>query len=526
MPSVQISKSLVIINSAGSIVTRSLALIVYIWLQQHLLRRISPEEYSLLPVVSALMVFAPLVSTILTGGVVRYSLAAAAKNDAERLAQICSTMFFVLVAGGLVVLAGGAVLAWNIDKVLVLSAERIGQARVMFALMVFCFALRLPLAPLSVGFEIRQKYILRNGIELGAQLLSIVVLVTLLFGVSTRVIWVVVSSTVMQLTEMSLRVIWSRRLVPELRIRLSAFRGSLVRTLVSFGAWNFVGQIGTVIRMAADPIILNRLATPVAVASFHIGAMPDRHLRTFITEGSSPLYPALTAMHEMGENERLRRAFLRMTRILMWVVMLVVASLLVYRRELFSLYLRERYSTYTEATVVMLLLLGGYPFLLTAGGLVKIAAAKARIRAFMIVTLVTQLSNLALTLYLVGHLHMGATGSALSTFLTTSFACLLGHGPLGFRLLGLRFRDFLREALVRGLVPVAVAACVWSALRQWVVPSGWLALGLCFGIGLCVYTASLYICLAQEDRNDLRRVLRKLGVIGKRAGGQLVRGED
>ena len=68
---------MVLINSASSLVTRMLSISVLIWLQQYLLKRITPEEYSLLPVLYSVMMFAPLITTILISGLGRYIAEAA-----------------------------------------------------------------------------------------------------------------------------------------------------------------------------------------------------------------------------------------------------------------------------------------------------------------------------------------------------------------------------------------------------------------------------------------------------------------
>ena len=64
-PRVEISKRLVIINSLSSILTIVLEMIFNFWLYQYLARRITPEEYSLLPVVMSIMIFTPLLTVFL-----------------------------------------------------------------------------------------------------------------------------------------------------------------------------------------------------------------------------------------------------------------------------------------------------------------------------------------------------------------------------------------------------------------------------------------------------------------------------
>lgn len=64
---IEISKRLVLINSASSVVAKVLNVCVLIWLYQHLLRRISPEEYALYPPLMGVMAFAPTLTNIPSG---------------------------------------------------------------------------------------------------------------------------------------------------------------------------------------------------------------------------------------------------------------------------------------------------------------------------------------------------------------------------------------------------------------------------------------------------------------------------
>ena len=134
---VEISKRLVFINSASSLVSRVLNVSVLIWMYQYLLRRISAEEYSLLPVLGSIMLFAPLLTTVLTGGLGRYIVEAYAKGDERRVTQIVSTMFPLLLGAGFLFLALGWLFSWHIDRILTLSPERLWDARIMMGLMMF-----------------------------------------------------------------------------------------------------------------------------------------------------------------------------------------------------------------------------------------------------------------------------------------------------------------------------------------------------------------------------------------------------
>ena len=143
---VEISKKLFVINSASSILTKIVNVSVLVWLYQYLLKRISPEEYSIYPVVMAVMVFVPLLTVVMTSGIGRYIVEAYAKGDERRVTQIVSTMFPILLGAGVVLIGAGLTFAWYVDKVLTIPGDRVWDARIMMGLMMISAATRLPLS--------------------------------------------------------------------------------------------------------------------------------------------------------------------------------------------------------------------------------------------------------------------------------------------------------------------------------------------------------------------------------------------
>ena len=68
-------------NSASGLAERFVNLLVQVWLYQYLIKRISLEEYSVYPVVTALLVFIPLLLVVLTSGPARDTVEAHTRSD-------------------------------------------------------------------------------------------------------------------------------------------------------------------------------------------------------------------------------------------------------------------------------------------------------------------------------------------------------------------------------------------------------------------------------------------------------------
>ena len=148
---VPISKRLVAINSFSSLAAAAINASILVWLQQFLLKRISPEEYSIYPVVASVSVIGPILTIILTDGLSRYAIEAYARNDRKRVTEVVSSMFPLLAGTSLLLLAGGALLAWYADVAFEIPDGRLSDARVMIFLMVLGMSLRLLLAVFGIG---------------------------------------------------------------------------------------------------------------------------------------------------------------------------------------------------------------------------------------------------------------------------------------------------------------------------------------------------------------------------------------
>jgi O-antigen/teichoic acid export membrane protein len=507
VPRIEISKRLVLLNTASAVVARTIYLSVILWLHQYLLRRIDPGEYQLLPLLTSIIVLLPLFTWMLTSGIGRFVLAAYAQGDDRGVTQIVSTMLPLLLAASGIILLGGGFLAWFIDRVLSVPPAQLWDARLMMALLILSTAIKPPLGAYGVGFFVQQKLVLYNLISVGGEMLRVLVLCALLFGVSTRVLWVVVANVAAELVVSIVALILSKRMIPALRFRRQEIRWERARELVSFGGWSSLGYLAFRMRETIVLWVLNRFATPLDVAVFNVGYLGRRQIDAWTDVMAGPLYPVVTGMHALGEKDRVRNIYLRGGRLALWLVLLVGLPAAIYAEPIIRLYIGQGY---IEAAVIMVLTLAG---LAVSGGswmVWQVSNATGRVRATSLYVLTTQALTVAATYYTVRTWGWGATGVAVSLFTVGILAEALVLVPLAMRLADASFSAWTRETLIPGLTPGAVAAVVWAVLGIFVRPGSWSMLGLCTGAGaVCYLTVLLVFCLEPKDHDDLSAMVSK-----------------
>ncbi len=505
---IEISKRLLLVNTASGIVARVVNVSAVVWLHQYLLRRISPEEYQLLPVLTGIILLVPLLTTVLTAGLGRFVVAAYARGDERDITQIVSTMFPLLLAAGGVLLAGGLAFSWYVDRILSIPPGQVWDARIMMALLMLSVGTRPPCAVFTVGLFVRQKFVLHNFLKVAAELLRLVLLFLLLFGVSTRVLWVVVANVTIEVLMTIVLVVVSRRLIPALRFRRSEIRWERARELMSFGGWNFLSYLAWRLRLTVMPLILNRLATPMDVNMYYIGSLPRRQIELWADVLAVPLSPVVTGMHATGAKERVRNVYMRGGRIGLWVTLMAALPAIIYSRTLIRLYIGNEFM---DAAVVIAFTLASLPISNGAWMIWQVANATGRMRGMGIRSLVIQLLVIGMAFYLVHEHGWGAVGAAFASFAIGVATTSITLWPLGLKLADVKFGTWVRQTLVPGLAPGCVAAVAWVALSILVEPDSWIGLGLCTALGILCYMGMLLaFCLEPRDKEDLATVFTRV----------------
>lgn len=415
MSRIEISKKRILVNSSSSAISLLINISVLVWLQQFLLKRITPEEYSLMPILLSIMAIAPLFTIVFTGGIGRFITVAYAQNDSEKIKQICSTMFPILLFVSVAFLLIGFIAAWHIDSLIVVAPELVVDAQIMFALLIFSAALRLPASVFGTGFIVTQKLYLEDMISVVCQLLRVIVLFSLLYGVSVRVLWVVVALVISDLLLLLITTPISLKLLPEQKVRWGKLDNNLAKEITNYGGWSFVHQISETIKQAFDPILLNHFVNSVAVSVFYVAGLVPRQLRLIVYPISRPFIPILASMCATRDYTRLRNTYLRVARYHAWLIISISIPAIAFSKQIIFLYLDNLYPDASKIMVVLVLVAVINTF--NALG-VAVVAADGQMKSLALRKLLMYVFNAVLAFVLVYYFNLGAYGVAVATLVS------------------------------------------------------------------------------------------------------------
>lgn len=448
--SIQISRKLVMINSAASVANRILGVTVLIWVYQYLIMRVPSDEFAVYPVVNAIMVVAPLFFSLFTGGLARYVIDAYAKSDLVEVTRVISSVFPMIAVGVAAFWLIGLTFAFNMEKILVVAPEMVGRAHLMMALLIISFGIQMLASPFTLGFHVTQRYVELNLLEILREVIRLGLLLWLLFGIGPNVVWIVIGTTVSDLIRTFIVVIRSRQLVPEFHFDFKLFDPANARKLTSFGLWTALGQLGGLMYTNAATIILNLYGTANDVTCFFLGATLYRQVEILILRAIGPLLPVMTAMHTMKDKDRLASTVIQGGKYGLWASLAIATPAVIYSDIFVALYVGEEFE---QAAVVIVLFMIVFPFTQATSLLPMVAVAMARLREFYLPAFLFQILGFILMLAISATFDAGAIGVTLALTLTTIGSQLFYYWNLSMKLIGINFTTFFRQIIVPGVLP-------------------------------------------------------------------------
>lgn len=504
-----VSKGRVLLNSASSAVTLVVNLTVLVWLQQFLIKRISPEEYSILPVVMSLMAFGPIIDTALTTGIGRYVTVAYAQGDETRITKISSTMLVILTACALPLTVILLIASQFLDRLVKIEPAHLADAKMMFLLTSLTLCVRLPLSALDSGMMVRHRLTYEDAINISSQLLRLGLMFALLFGLGARVLWVVVATQTGEIVRLLLNTYVSSRMLPSLRFSRAHIDFSLGREIVGYGSWNVVQRSAEIAKRAADPLLLNRFASALDVATFHVAGIAPRQLTVMMTPLIRPFIPVFATFSANNDYQRMGATYLRIARYLAWLFLPIAIPASIFSDRIMGLYLDD---SYPDAGPVMAILVF-VPVVKAFDALGAVAAlAAAEVRAFAFRQMAIVIFSLSASVLVIAVLDAGAIGISWAALLTVGVAEALIIWPFCRKLVRVSTRRWLSTVVAPVLLPVPLSLGTCLAGAHFFSTDNWFGLFSISGVSAAAYWACIVLFFLQEqDRRDLFAVSKRLG---------------
>ncbi len=516
-------KKQIFINIFSTYIGRGIGMALGFFLVPFLIVKLGLEVFGLIVLFESLMRFVEMFSTSIRVALSRYATFSLAQGDSEEFSQYLSTgrgIFFVLSA---VVLVGGLAFSRLVPAIFSVPDAYHSQSVILFSIMTVAFAITIPnIVFWSVLFA-KQRFDLINISDSAGLVLRAVVIFIAFSVLPEKYVSLPTYGVVylaMTWAQNFFVFFWSKKIVPDLKIRLSLFRWNKVRSMVSFSFFTLLGHSNAILYDNTVNILINILWGPASNAIYAIGIKCAALMDRLFKEPAWTLAPTFTELAAKGENEKLKELYFVYTKALSLICIPICIFLMIYAGPVIRLWIGSGYEL-SSRIMVLSLIATLFSVPLAASG--NLATAYAKLKWPTIVDTVSTALCVGVGYLLAKPLGMGLTGFVLATsaikvmyygFFNVTYACHLSKIPLW---------QFWKEAFLKTFF---WSLLVWGgglmALRQLHqgrqdLPDFILLVSL---LG-ALYAAVCYVWVfSPKDKNYLERLIR---AVTSRLGFSVIR---
>lgn len=437
--------------------------------------------------------------------IVRYLSKYRAEGNTEGVRTTFGFFLVLYSILGAVIMAGGMILSANtasiFDKGLVPSEIEI--VRTLIVLMAFNMAVSFPLSVFSSVFLSHERFNFQVGMNVLSTIAApIANLIALFLGYGA--IGMTLAATVTQFLLAPVSLFYSFRVL-KVTPKFSWLPKTLVREMIGFSAFVFIGSLVDMLFWATDKVILGMLASSVAVAIYNVGVTFNTIVSSLSGTISGVMVPRITGMVAQNTDKtQWSELFIKVGRLQFLIIALIVSGFAVFGQSFIQLWAGADYAeAYWVTVLTMFPLL--VPLIQNTGISFLTAQNKHQFRS--IVYLIIAIANVISTYLIVP--YMGIIGAALCSCV----AYLLGQGLIMniyyYKVTGLDIPLFWKNILKMAVVPALMLAA-GLVINRVIVMDNWF---IFFG-GVVLFTgvyAVLMYCFAMDDyeKDIIRKPLKK-----------------
>jgi len=438
---------------------------------------------------------------------VKFAAQYRAKRDGMAISEIASTMFFVFMAIGFVVMAVAALLAYNFESFFKVTSDQASTGRKVLLIISAYVALSFPFSVFGGIVNGFQRKYLNGAVSITTSIIVALVNVVVLMSGYGLVELVVCTTAIRMAAYVGYRLN-AYRVFPALRISLKNFKVARLREVTGFSAFMLLLDLANKLNYSADTIIIGAFISTAAIAIWAVAQRLIDVTQRLTDQLNGALFMVVVDSATSGNSEKLRLVLLQGTRISLAMVIPVAAGLALLARPLVLAWVGPDFLASVPVIHILAAVVIFRVGNATATTLLK-GAGNHRLLAYSNVGIA--LANIVLSVMLVR--SYGIIGVAWGTLIPLSLVSIFVLFPAACRRAGVSVWRALSEAVWPAVWPASLMAGFLFVSGP-LAGSGPISIALqSVAAGLLYAAAFLWLAIGREERQwyltKTRQLLRR-----------------
>jgi len=477
-----------------------LNIIIGLFLVPFFIDSLGVASYALVPLATSLTGYVNLVVQSLNTSVSRYLTIDLQRKEFKKANITFNTALFGTLGIILLMLPFALLISYYAPSFFEIPTSQENAARILFLGVISSFLLRAWGSNFGVSLFAYNRLDLQNLVN-AVNILVQVGLIILLFKLYTpNLVYIGLAYLIGAASAFILTIVFSRKINPHLKVNIKDFRRSKVNEITGMGGWVIINQIGSLLFLQIDLIVVNKLFGTVAGGEYSVVLTWSMMLRTIAGMLVGVLTPVILTYYAKEKIDELINISKSTVKLIGLAMALPIGYICGFAPQLLTLWVGPEFA---KLSLLMVLMLSHLVINLPVMPLFAINIAYKEVRIPGIVTLFMGIGNFLLAVvipYLTGWNYYGIAlaGAIMLTLKNAIFTPWYATKVLGIP------RTTFLNSMIPGVVAMVLTGVTASLIANYLQISGTIFLLICGILLTSVYIYVLWeFCLKRSEREIL-----------------------
>lgn len=484
-------------------------MMVSLYTSRVVLATLGVEDFGIYNVVGGVVTMFAIISTSLSSAISRFITIELGKGEIHQLKTVFSTAVTIqLLMALVVVIFAECVGVWFLNNKMNIPEVRMNAANWVLQFSIFTFGVNLiciPFNALIIAHERMSAFAYVSILEVLLKLLIIYLLILMsvdkliVYGGLLLVVAIIVTFAYF---------IYCRRHFVECKF-FGRIDVSLLKNMLGFSGWNFIGASSAILRDQGVNIIINLFCGPTVNAARGVAIQVNHAINSFAQNFMTALNPQIIKSYAMGNSKYMFTLIFQGARLSFYMLLFLSLPVLMSTDYILSLWLR----TVPDYTVVFVRLVLIFAMCESISNpLITAMLATGRIRNYQVVVGGMQMMNFPISYVL---LKRGfAPEITLYVAIGVSLCCLVLRLFMLRSMIQLSVRTYMTNVFFNVFIVTILSATIPYLVGLQLGPSFYSFLILSLLCVICSFVAIFFIgCKASERLlvvNQTRKIMKKI----------------
>lgn len=392
-----------------------------------------------------------------------------------------------------------------IDRVINVPENHLADTRILFAIVFANYLFHLCLPQWQTATYCTNNLYLRSLRNAVSAIVRAVAIYLLFLLFAPHSYYVAIAATLMSVVSIALDFAFYKRLMPELKWSVAAFRIKKVWELVSSGIWNTVSQCGNLLLEGLDILIGNIFINPIASGVLALSKVIPNMITQITGTVATTYGPRLTYLYADGKLKEMENEVKNDITIVSVLANVPIGVFFVFGVNFFALWVPSQDAH--ELTLLSSMTLVGLLFAGISQCFVNIFGVVNKLRLNSLVVIGTGLLNVLMVYILLKNTNLGVYVIASVSSVITTLRVFCFTAPYAARCInasGWRFCLYLLKGAGFAIVPILCSLLI----KQIPMENTWLTLIVATGSAATAgLLLNFYLFLNKGQRDSILKLI-------------------